>query len=779
MKKTLFIIGIIGILSCRAFAQHSIFVSPEGNDTGNGTFSRPVKSIEAALEIAKKTSAEHLRIELRQGCYYLESPVVITSSDFTGKNLTITAAQNEKVVISGGRKIDLLWKKGKKNIYEAAVDLDFDQLFVNGEKRILARYPNYEKGVIFNGTAEDALSSKRIKSWKNPAGGFIHAMHSGQWGSQHYMITGKGKDTISYVGGFQNNRLSRMHPSLRFVENIREELDAPGEWFLDKEQKKLYYYPLEGENIETATIEVSLIPHLFELRGTEESYLKNISLHGLTLTHTRRTFMDTYEPLMRSDWGIYRGAAVLLENTEDCYVTNCEFRGLGGNAVFISRYNLNSVIRRNHFHHLGGSAICVVGDTSAVRSGSFEYRQYVPFDQLDRTPGPKNNRYPRECIVEDNLIHDIGEVEKQVAGVQIQIAANIKVRHNTIYRIPRAAINVGDGAFGGHLIEYNDAFETVLETSDHGAFNSWGRDRFWHPDYRQMTDLVKEHPQLILLDALYTTIIRNNRFRCDHGWDIDLDDGSSNYHIYNNVCLRGGIKLREGFFRTVENNILINNSLHPHVWFPESGDIVQRNLFMQPYYPISLNGWGKTLDYNFFTTERALENVRRNGTDTHSVNGTVTFRDASTGNYTVLPGSALFDIGFENIPMDRFGVYSPELKQLAENPEYPLIVSFHDMDNQKEQNWLGAKVKAVSGLGERSAFGLPDEKGIIVGEITDDSILKSTELRKNDVIRTVNGEAVSSVSELFELTEQNRWKGGMKITYFRNQQEKEIRISFR
>lgn len=87
--------------------------------------------------------------------------------------------------------------------------------------------------------------------------------------------------------------------------------------------------------------------------------------------------------------------------------------------------------------------------------------------------------------MEDNLIHDIGLVEKQVAGIQIQVAREINVRHNTIYRVPRAAINIGDGSFGGHVIEYNDAFATVLETSDHGAFNSWGRDRFWHPSYEK------------------------------------------------------------------------------------------------------------------------------------------------------------------------------------------------------------------------------------------------------------------------------------------------------
>jgi hypothetical protein len=52
---------------------------------------------------------------------------------------------------------------------------------------------------------------------------------------------------------------------------------------------------------------------------------------------------------------------------------------------------------------------------------------------------------------------------------------------------------------------------------------------------------------LPLLDVVKPIMLANNRWRCDHGWDIDLDDGSSNYIITNNLCLRGGIKNREGF----------------------------------------------------------------------------------------------------------------------------------------------------------------------------------------------------------------------------------------
>lgn len=108
-----------------------------------------------------------------------------------------------------------------------------------------------------------------------------------------------------------------------------------------------------------------------------------------------------------------------------------------------------------------------------------------------------------------------------------------------------------------------------------------------------MAQIVCEHPALILADIVNPIIIRHNRLRCDRGWDIDLDDGSSNYQIYDNLCLNGGIKLREGFYRTVANNILINNTLHPHLWFKNNGDVFSHNIVMTEYKPINLNGWGK------------------------------------------------------------------------------------------------------------------------------------------------------------------------------------------
>lgn len=127
---------------------------------------------------------------------------------------------------------------------------------------------------------------------------------------------------------------------------------------------------------------------------------------------------------------------------------------------------------------------------------------------------------------------------------------------------------------------------------------------------------------------LEPNILRNSRWRCDYGWDIDLDDGSSYYTIYNNVLLNGGLKLREGYGRVVTNNILLNNTVQPHVWYGNSGDVVKNNIFFRSYLPAGMNmciasdgKWGKEIDYNFFIHEKDRTAFARNDCDMHSASG--------------------------------------------------------------------------------------------------------------------------------------------------------------
>jgi hypothetical protein len=285
-----------------------------------------------------------------------------------------------------------------------------------------------------------------------------------------------------------------------------------------------------------------------------------------------------------------------LDGAENCTISDCKFNLLGGNAVYFNKYNRKCTVSGCLFSNIGASAVSFVGDPDAVRSPSFEYNEFIPLDKIDRIPGPKTNNFPAECLIYNNLMFNLGQVEKQSAGVQLSMCFGITVSHNTIYDLPRAGININEGTWGGHIIEFNDVFNTVLESGDHGSFNSWGSDRYWHPDKKKLDSIVEHDHDFALLDVIRPIINRNNRMRCDHGWDIDLDDGSSNYQICNNLCLNGGIKLREGVNRTVENNIIINNSFHPHVWFKNSNDSFQRNIVSTGYFPIWVNSWGNGID---------------------------------------------------------------------------------------------------------------------------------------------------------------------------------------
>lgn len=132
------------------------------------------------------------------------------------------------------------------------------------------------------------------------------------------------------------------------VENIFEELDAPGEWFYQAESSTLYYYPMPDEDAETAVFETPILKHLIEFRGSEQQPVTHITIQGIELTQTLRTFMDKYEPLLRSDWMVYRGGAVVFEGTEDCSLKDCYLHNLGGNAVFFSCYNRRSTVSGSH-----------------------------------------------------------------------------------------------------------------------------------------------------------------------------------------------------------------------------------------------------------------------------------------------------------------------------------------------------------------------------------------------------------------------------------------------
>jgi hypothetical protein len=659
-------------------------------------------------------------------------------------------------------RLAVAWEPWRDGMVKAAVpDADaYDQLFVDGVRQPLARYPNAgAHGQPFDGCAADAFSEQRAARWRDPAGGFMHAIHSSEWGGYSYRITGKGADgKLACEGGWQNNRQMGMHDRYRMVENIFEELDAPGEWFHDPKAKVLYYDPAPGVAPATAVVEGVRLRHLIEWRGEAGRPVHHVSCTGFTFRHAQRTFMEAREPLLRSDWRVYRGGALFLTAAEDCGVHDCVLDQLGGNAVFVSGHARRIAVTGCRIEQPGATGVAFVGDPKAVRSPLFTYDQSLPVDRLDPAPGPQSDDYPADCLVDDCLIHASGRFEKQSAGIEIGMAARITIRDCTICEVPRAGINIGDGGWGGHLIEGCDVYDTVLETGDHGSFNSWGRDRYWVPDTNEINRRVAARPELPGLDAVETTTLRTSRWRCDHGWDIDLDDGSSNYHIVGNLCLGGGIKLREGYRRVVENNIMVGNSLHAHVWLVPSHDIVRHNIVFTPYRPIAMpKPWGDVCDGNLLhvpgqaapTPATALRDA--SGRDETSLAGDARFVAPQSGDWRVAKDSPAVALGFVGFATDRYGVRSPRLRALTRGPRPPAGpgaaggAAFRD---EAPGTWLGAHIKNLCGLDEISATGMPGETGVLLTEVAPGGALARAGARPLDVVREVDGAPVTSVHDL-------------------------------
>jgi len=756
-------IAVVLALSINFFLGQPYFISPTGSDANPGTLNQPFATLQRAQQAARENYGN---VFLRGGIYYLPATLVFTEQNSGTKDAPVIFQnyRDEMPVISGGARLENLnWQPGTNGIFQAKVpaDLQAEEIFINGERQILARYPNFDpKAQYFDGYAADAISPARAARWANPTGGYFHAMHPALWGDFTWRINGKdANNQVTLAGGWQNNRGAAAHPQIRFVENIFEELDAPGEWFLNSKTHTLYFYPPAGLDLQNAVVEVTRLRTLVEFRGDEAHPVKWITLRGLVFRQAARTVMDTREPLVRSDWAIYRGGAIFFNGAEDCVLADSFIDQVGGNAIFVNNYNRRITVRGTQIAKSGANGVCFVGDPQAARSPLFNYYQVHQLAEIDRTPGPKTKNYPADCVVDDCLIHLTGRVEKQTAGVEIDLAQGIIVRHCSIYDMPRAGINIGDGCWGGHVIEFCDIFDTVKETGDHGSFNSWGRDRFWRPNIDEVNAWVKQAPELPLLDVVKPIVLANNRWRCDHGWDIDLDDGSSNYIITNNLCLHGGIKNREGFGRVVENNVMVDNGFHPHVWYAECGDIFRRNIVWTEYFPANMPRppWGAKMDFNLVqncgpaTNAPATRLQQQSGRDENSIVADAQFVDPAHGDYRVKDGSPALFLGFVNFPMDQFGVQKAELKSSARvpqlpQPEMPAVASAGRA--AAPVVWRHTRVRNITGEGEMSAFGLPGVTGVLVLEVSAGSALAKAGLKTNDVILSINGQPVADTATL-------------------------------
>ena len=695
------------------------YVSPSGSDGALGTKAKPFASISRARDEIRALSARKkssgVTVWVREGAYNFDESLIFEARDSGTEKAPITysAYPGEGVVLKGSLKLDAKWKSYKDGIYVCSLagtpleDVETTQLFCEDRRMVRARYPDWDfedplrsgKGYLHCKDGDltqmtwrpGQLDDKKGK-WANPETGILHAFHRRNWGNMQYRIAGIDWDKRQVLlgeGGLQCQRrdgpgVGRGDASPYYIENIFEELDSPHEWFHDVDNKRLYFYPPKGADISKARIEAATLPRLIEFRGSAKKPVHHINLKGFHVTQSQSTFMSEYEDLGRGDWAIHRGGAIYFLGAEDCRVDDCLIEQVGGNGVFADGYNRRISIAGCLIEDIGDSAVCFVGSSDAVRHFfTWEKDNREGGEITDFEPGPKSPDYSEDCSVSNTIMRNVGVYGKQTSAVLVSMSVGVTISHCTLYGIPRAGITFNDGVWGGHVLEYCDIWDTVMETGEHGPFNGWGRGRFW-------TGLKKD---LVLLDAMKTTHIRNNRIAnmrpaiSAGNWTIDLDDGCSNYEIYNNLSLGSTLKLRDGYYRKVYNNIHVSAvPLGWHCWPADNEDTFERNItvvagateghneptleMIKVAGPMSDHPWGKRHGDNlwwnvntdkFLATSRSGKPVetwkewRKLGYGEGSVLGDPMFVDPVNGDYRVRVDSPALQVGFKNFPMDQFG----------------------------------------------------------------------------------------------------------------------------
>lgn len=152
--------------------------------------------------------------------------------------------------------------------------------------------------------------------------------------------------------------------------------------------------------------------------------------------------------------------------------------------------------------------------------------------------------------MEENFCHEIGIYQKQSSCYFHAVSAQSVVRRNIFFNGPRAMVNFNDNFGGGHELLLNLIFNSCRESSDHGAFNSWGRQPYLTTVGTNGTRLSAEPAYSRLQNNFIVANYAAN------GGCFDNDDGSSWYLEQNNFCVYGGMKNDfEGSNKRSSNNV--------------------------------------------------------------------------------------------------------------------------------------------------------------------------------------------------------------------------------
>jgi parallel beta-helix repeat protein len=418
-----------------------------------------------------------------------------------------------------------------------------------------------------------------------------------------------------------------------FVENVFEELDSPGEWYLNRHTGQLFYWP-QGEFSAKTEVVAPVLGRIVEVLGdaAAERPVSHLRFSGLTFQETDYSPDDGCV-----GYGMGNDGVVYLKDATECTIENCTFRNIGKYAVCLSGGRANAISGNDVSHGAEGGVL------------------------LLKTAGN---------TLSDNHIHDCGLVYKHVGGVILEGTGTDEnlVAHNAIHDISRYGISLKN-AGARNRIEYNRVLNTSLETYDTGGI--------------EVTQGDKEFRS--------GSVIRNNVVGDSVGysadgpkpvfmsWGIYLDSFAGGYTVTHNVTYRsshGGIMLQGGKDNRVENNVFVDGA-YSQVYVNNfadnsTGQVFERNVVAWSDPAAVLLSGGRLdesvirIDRNLYFPAGGKEPVvrgcasfadwQKRGFDRSSVIADPLFVDPARDNYALRPDSPAFRLGFEPIDTSTVGL---------------------------------------------------------------------------------------------------------------------------
>ncbi|MEX0321871.1 MAG: hypothetical protein AB3N63_06905 [Puniceicoccaceae bacterium] len=427
------------------------YVSEKGSDQNPGTLEQPFRTIQKFADIAEAGD-----VCLIRGGTYREA-VVPKNSGRTGDPIRYVAYPGEKVAINGTEAVTGKWNKYKDSIYWTKIDMEVEQLFVNGEMMIEARWPNmpFEKlwerdcwassgeGSGYEKMVDPELVATNI-DWTG-AIATLNVAHQFHTWTREVSKHNKGSDTFEYVGNMGKlsgtiGKPGHWSNDYYYLSGKLEALDIPTEWYYDRKDKMLYLWIPGGGNPKDHLVEVKVRDRGFHIRD-----LDAIHLIGLNFLACTFQFENTVHSVVDDCHLIFPTYARELSDSR------------GGPALVTGMTGSHNTIRNTTLGFTPISGLVMEGPYNTLVNnlvhdvcwnGSLRY----PAISMRAGEIPQSRENP--TIIKGNTVYNIGSAGIGFRNQSYIIEYNY-VHHAGLMSHDVAAIYTGGAGISGSVVRYN------------------------------------------------------------------------------------------------------------------------------------------------------------------------------------------------------------------------------------------------------------------------------------------------------------------------------------